>query len=100
MHTLRSSLRRRNSSEQTDNFRPSSSALRPSSKVHRNKGAAKGEGGVKPLQTKFDWLNSETNVDLLQIIVEEKEKRLHYNLQEAEDYKQKMLHIQAQHMVT
>ena len=46
------------------------------------------------LQTKFDRLNSEANADLLQMTVEEKEKRLHYNLQEAENYKQKMLRTQ------
>ena len=43
---------------------------------------------------KVDGLNSEANEDLLQMTVEEKEKRLHYNLQEAENYKLKMLHTQ------
>ena len=43
------------------------------------------------LQMKFDRLTSETDIDLLQMTVEEKEQRLHHNLQEAEDYKEKML---------
>ena len=43
------------------------------------------------LKTKFDRLTSETDLVLLQMTVEEKEQRLQYNLQEAEDYKQKML---------
>ena len=79
-------------------------------KVHCicSKGAAKARevsSRARLLQTKFDnqsnficrslaRLNSEANADLLQMTVEEKEKRLHYNLQEAEDYKQKMLHTQ------
>ena len=43
------------------------------------------------LQMKLDRLTSETDIDVLQMTVEQKEQRLHYNLQEAEDYKQKML---------
>ena len=46
---------------------------------------------ARVLQTKFDRITSETDLVLLQITVEEKEQRLHFNLQEAEDYKQKML---------
>ena len=62
-----------------------------------NKGAARARevsSRARLLQTKVDRLHSEANVDLLQMTVEEKEKRLHYNLQEAENYKLKMLHTQ------
>lgn len=58
------------------------------------KGAARAKevsGRARLLEAKLDRLTSETDVDLLQLSVEEKEQRLHYNLQEAEDYKQKML---------
>ena len=61
------------------------------------KGAARSRelsSQARLLQTKFDRLSSETDVEVLQMTVEEKEHRLHYNLQEAEAYKQKMLHTQ------
>ena len=65
-------------------------------KVHRicTKGAARAKelsGRARLLETKLGRLTSETDADLPQMTVEEKEQRLHYNLQEAEDYKRKML---------